>query len=215
MTRRYDHVPQRQRPYSTEKLRQRVLTQSTFHGQEMHCSKSFHALVLFGVVALVTALYQSITPPSSALTIPTGLMPHHSVFDPGPFPLILMRQPALLPKPTLFCGPRPFWTEAFQCLPLLANRSYSSGAAEVATKTVTSWSNALDTLNEDQCGLFDGGAPRYHQSGPLDAPNDNQCAPNERVVASPEASATVCIGITRTIALSAHLEYASCSTNSY
>ena len=68
-----------QRPYSTEKLRQRVLTRSTFHGQEMHCSKSFRALVLFGVVALVTALYQSITTPSSALTIPTGLTPRQRV----------------------------------------------------------------------------------------------------------------------------------------
>ena len=83
MTRRYDHAPQRQRPYSTEKLRQRVLTRSTFHGQAMHRSKSFRALVLFGVVALVTALYQSITPPSSALTIPTGLTPRGSVFKAG------------------------------------------------------------------------------------------------------------------------------------
>jgi hypothetical protein len=45
----------------------------------MHCSKSFRALVLFGVVAIVTALYQSITPPSSALTIPTGLTPRQRV----------------------------------------------------------------------------------------------------------------------------------------
>ena len=77
----------------------------------------------------------------------------------------------------------------------LANRSYSSGAAEVATKTVTSWSNALnesglfdiDAPNDDQCGLFDVGAPSYDQRGPFDAPNDNQCAPNESVDASPEA----------------------------
>ena len=94
----------------------------------------------------------------------------------------------------------------FLCLPLLANRSYSSGTTEVATKTVTSWSNALDAPNKDQRGLRDVGAPRYDQCGPLDAPNDNQCAPNEPGIASPEASATVRIGITRTIALSAHLE---------
>ena len=47
--------------------------------QAMHRSKSFRALVLFGVVALVTAFYQSITPPSSALTIPTGLTPRRHV----------------------------------------------------------------------------------------------------------------------------------------
>ena len=58
----------------------------------------------------------------------------------------------------------------------------------MATKTVTSWSNALDAPSEDQCGLFDDGAPTYDQRGPLDAPNvDSQCAPNEPVVASPEA----------------------------
>ena len=45
----------------------------------MRYSKSFRALVLFGVVALVTAFYQSITPPSSALTIPTGLTPRQHV----------------------------------------------------------------------------------------------------------------------------------------
>ena len=71
----------------------------------------------------------------------------------------------------------------------------------MATKTVTRWSNALDAPNKDQCGLLDVGAPRYDQRGPLDSPNDNQCALNEPVIASPEVSATVCIGITRTIAL--------------
>ena len=75
----------------------------------------------------------------------------------------------------------------FLCIPRLANRSYSSGTAEVATKIVTSWSNALDAPNEDQCGLFDVGAPTNDQCGPLDAPNDNQCAPKESVVALPEA----------------------------
>ena len=83
----------------------------------------------------------------------------------------------------------------------MAYRSFSSGTAEVATKTVNSWSNALDAPNKDQRGLRDVGAPRYDQCGPLDAPNDNQCAPNEPGIASPEASATVRIDITRTIAL--------------
>ena len=100
-------------------------------------------------------------------------------------------------------------------IPLLAHRSYSSGTAEVATKTFNSWSNAaLDAPNEDQCGLCDVNAPIYDQRWPLDTPNDKQCAPNEPVFASSEASATVRIGITRTIPLSAHLEYAPCSTNS-
>ena len=67
---------------------------------------------------------------------------------------------------------------------------------EVATKSVTSWSdNALDepglfdidAPNDDQCRLFDVGAPSYNQCGPFDAPNDNLCAPNETAVASPEA----------------------------
>ena len=37
----------------------------------MRYSKSFRALVLFGVVALVTAVYKSIAPPSSAVTVTT------------------------------------------------------------------------------------------------------------------------------------------------
>ena len=81
--------------------RDSVLTRS-ISNQAMRHSKSFRALVLFGVVALVTAVYQSITPPSSALTITTGLTPRHSEFKPGPFPLILMRLPAYresLPEP--------------------------------------------------------------------------------------------------------------------
>ena len=97
-------------------------------------------------------------------------------------------------------------------------RSFSSGTAEVASKTVTSWSNAaLDAPNEDQCGLFDVGSPTHDQRGPLDAPDDNQCAPNEPVVASPEAfeqTDPVCRHHSRAIALNAHLEYASCSKNS-
>jgi len=56
-----------------------VLSLDLSFSQVMHCSKSFRALVLFGVVAIVTALYQSITPPSSALTIPTGLTPRQRV----------------------------------------------------------------------------------------------------------------------------------------
>ena len=74
----------------------------------------------------------------------------------------------------------------FLCIPLLAYRSYSGGTTEVATKTITSWSNALGAPNEDQCGLRDVGAPTYDPRGPLDAPNDSQCAPNEPVVASLE-----------------------------
>ena len=123
-----------------------------------------------------------------------------SVFKPGPFPLILMHGCPLyrVPSPGHPCsvGTILLGLSPFLCIPVLANRSYSSGTAEVSTKTVTSWSNALDAHNEDQCGLFDVGAPRYDQCGPLDAPNDN--APNKPVFASPEASATVCIGITRT-----------------
>ena len=65
----------------------------------------------------------------------------------------------------------------------------------MATKTVSSWSNALDkpglfeinAPNDDQCGLFDVGAPSHDQRGPFDASNDNQCALKESAVASPEA----------------------------
>ena len=52
------------------------------------------------------------------------------------------------------------------------NRYSSYRTAEVATKTVTSWSNALDAPNEDQCGLFEVGAPTNDQRGPLDATLD-------------------------------------------
>ena len=45
----------------------------------MRCSKSFRALILFGVVALVTAVYQSITPPSSAITVTTPPKPRQRV----------------------------------------------------------------------------------------------------------------------------------------
>ena len=165
-----------------------MLTRS-ISNQAMRHSKSFRALVLFGVVALVTAVYQSIKPPSSALTITTGLTPRRSEFKPGPFPLILMRLPAYReslpePHPLSVCTIH-FGLSPFLCIPLIANRSYASGTAEVATKAVTSWSNALDAPNEDQCGLFDVGAPTYDRRGPLDAPNE--CTPNEPVVSSPEA----------------------------
>ena len=86
-----------------------------------------------------------------------------SVFKPGPFPLILMHGCPLyrVPSPGHPCsvGTILLGLSPFLCIPVLANRSYSSGTAEVSTKTVTSWSNALDAHNEDQCGLFDVGAP--------------------------------------------------------
>ena len=48
--------------------------------QAMRCSKSFRALVLFGVVALVAAFYQSIMPPStSAVTVTIPLKPRQRV----------------------------------------------------------------------------------------------------------------------------------------
>ena len=63
-------------------------------------------------------------------------------------------------------------------MPFLATRSYnSSGAAEVAAKSVASWSNAsgiIDAPNDDQCGMFEV------QCGiDVGAPNYDQCAPNE------------------------------------
>jgi len=62
----------------------------------------------------------------------------------------------------------------------------------MAPKAVSSWSNALDgpglfdidAPNDGQCGLFDVGAPSSDQGKPF-APNDNQCAPDESVLASP------------------------------
>ena len=45
----------------------------------MRYSKSFRALVLFGVVALVTAVYKSITPPSWAVPVTTPLEPRQHV----------------------------------------------------------------------------------------------------------------------------------------
>ena len=92
-------------------------------------------------------------------------------------------------------------------LPSGHNRSFSNGAAEVATKPVSSWSSALDgpglfdidAPNDDQCGLLDVGAPSYDHREPF-APNDNQCAPDETVVASPasfELTDPVCTDISR------------------
>ena len=46
----------------------------------MHCSMSFRAFVLVGVVAIVTAFYQSTQRPV-ALTVATGLTPRASVLN--------------------------------------------------------------------------------------------------------------------------------------
>ena len=109
-------------------------------------------------------------------------------------PLFRQRLPLRHPPPPLACslsGPSPL-THAYRPL---TNRSFSNGAAEAAPKTVGGWSNALDgpglfdidAPNDDQCGLFDVGAPNYYDQCKPFAPNDNQCAPDESVVASPEA----------------------------
>ena len=87
--------------------------------------------------------------------------------------------------------PVPFVTHAYP----LTNRSFSNGAAEAAPKTINGFSNALDgpglfdvgAPSDDQCGLFDVGAPNYYDQCKPFAPNDNQYAPDESVVASPEA----------------------------
>ena len=75
----------------------------------MHRCKSFRALFLFGVVAFVTAFYQSMTPPSSALTVTTGLKSRHSVFNHGPVPIDSDAAPALSgvpsPRHPLSVGP--------------------------------------------------------------------------------------------------------------
>ena len=95
---------------------------------------------------------------------------------PGAFPL----EPPTPSSARSRSGPGPL-THAYR---LLTNRSFSNGAAEAAPKTVGGWSNALDGP-----GLFDIDAPNDDQCGLLDvgAPSDNQCAPDESVVASPEA----------------------------
>ena len=118
---------------------------------------------------------------------------------PGAFPL----EPPTPSSARSRSGPSPL-THAYR---LLTNRSFSNGAAEAAPKTINGFSNALDgpglfdvgapsdnqcglfdvgALSDDQCGLFDVGAPSDDQRKPF-APNDNQCAPDESVVASPEA----------------------------
>ena len=101
----------------------------------------------------------------------------------------LYRESLPEPRPFSVCATHPFWPPSVSMLARSGQyRIYSSVTADVATKTVASWSNALDSPSEDQCGLFDVGALTYDQRGPLDAPNvDSQCAPNEPVVASPEA----------------------------
>ena len=150
---------------------------------------SFRAFVLVGIVTLVTAFYQSTQP--SAFTVTKGLTSRQRV-ELGPFPLNSMRQAALSgissPSHPLAVAHAVLGSQIY----LLANRS---GAAEVATKTVSSWSNALDkpglfeinAPNDDQCGLFDVGAPSHDQRGPFDAQDDNQCALKESAVASLEA----------------------------
>ena len=148
---------------------------------------SCRALVLVGVVALVASFYQS-TPCSAVTTGPTS----RQRVKPVPSPLNSMHQAALFGD-FLFESPPPMRRAVLGSVTLhaylLANRSYS----EVATKTVTSWSNALDepalfnidAPNDDQCELFDVGAPSYDQRGSFDAPNDLKCALKESVVALP------------------------------
>ena len=111
-------------------------------------------------------------------------------------------------------GPSPL-THAYP----LTYRSFSNGAAEVAPKTVGGWSNTLDepglfdidAPNDDQCGLFDVGAHSDDQRKPF-APNDNQqCAPDESVVASPEAfeqTGPVRIDFSRLCTEASHLDTA-------
>ena len=178
---------------------------------------SFRAFVLVGVVALVTAFYQSTQRPV-ALTVTTGLTSRASVLNRARSSLFgpLFRAFHLLATPS--------WRVAVLVpvpLPSGHNRSFSNGAAEVATKPVSSWSSALDgpglfdidAPNDDQCGLLDVGAPSYdhrepfapndNQCAPDDnqrAPDDNQCAPDETVVASPasfELTDPVCTDISR------------------
>ena len=76
MTRRCDHANDSDPAHPIS--RDSVVTRS-ISNQAMRSSKSFRALVLFGVVALVTAFYQSITPPSSAVPVTTPLKPRQHV----------------------------------------------------------------------------------------------------------------------------------------
>ena len=88
----------------------------------------------------------------------------------------------------------------------------------MAPKTVGGWSNALDgpglfdidAPNDDQCGLL-GGAHSDDQRKPF-APNANQqCAPDESAVASPEAfeqTETVRIDFSRLCTEASHLDTA-------
>ena len=55
-----------------------MFTGSTLYSQVMHSSMSFRTLALVGVVALVTAFYQS-TQLSAGLTVTTGLTPRQLV----------------------------------------------------------------------------------------------------------------------------------------
>ena len=162
---------------------------------------SFRSLVFAGFVLLLTAFYQSKQP--SALTVTTGLTPRQRVklahvsveleAAPGRYTGLTHATPT--PRYTLsrggawlFCGLRSSFA---MLIPSGHNRGDSSGAA---TKSITSWSNALDEpgrfdieASNDQCGLFDVDAPSYDQCAPIDdAPNDTLCAPKETAVASPE-----------------------------
>ena len=169
----------------------------------MHRSMSFRALVLVGVlVALATAFSQS-TQPLAALAVTVGLTPHqHSVLKRArsrPFEFDAVS--CSLGRVSL-CATHTHRRVAVLILQsphalayLLANRSFSDGAAEMAPKAVSSWSNALDgpglfdidAPDDGQCGLLDVGAPSADDQGKPFATNDNRCAPDESVVASPGA----------------------------
>ena len=141
----------------------------------MHCSVSFRAFVLVGVVTLVAAFCQST--PCSAFTVTTGLTSRQRVELGFPLNVSFELDEAGRFRGHFLFAPSPLGVERGRLgaefshtrMPFLATRSYSSGAAEVAAKTVASWSNAfgiIDAPNDDQCGMFDVGAPNYDQSAP-------------------------------------------------
>ena len=148
---------------------------------------SFRALVLVGVIALVTAF--------SAFTLTTGLTQRQLVRPRGGAFLCGFdaAQAAFFGHSP--CEPQPasVWRVAALGLDLStmhtfsANRSFSNGAAAVATKTVTGWLNALDrprgfdidAPNKDQCGLFDVFARNCNddQREIFDAATDQRAVP--------------------------------------
>ena len=165
---------------------------------------SFRALVLVGaLVPLATAFSQS-TQPLAALAVTVGLTPHHSVLNRARSRPIEFDAAGRSFGGGALCATHPAHWRVDVLVPvplrihaylLLANRSVSDGAAEMAPKAVSSWSsNALDgpglfdidAPNDGQCGLLDVGAPSDDQDKPF-APKDNQCAPEESVLALPEA----------------------------